>query len=85
MAAECDHDHQGYAAGYQHALDYVFEYVEHLAMDATGRRIEADKRGLKLSVAFYSGLESGYQKLVAWIGEEDDDDDGDRLTVAAGI
>lgn len=85
VAAECDHDHDGYVAGYRHALDYVFEYVEHLAMDATGRRIEADGRGLKHSAAFNSGLESAYHNLLAWISEEDEDDDeGDELKRIAG-
>jgi hypothetical protein len=83
--SECDHDHDGYAAGYQHALDYVFEYVEHLAMAATSSRIQADAEERKRSWCFYMGQEAVLKKLLEWISEEDEDDDGDRLTVAAGI
>ena len=84
VAAECDHDHDGYATGYQHALDYVFEYVEHLALNAVGCRIRADELGQKFSKAHYMGEEAVLERLLEWLSEEDEDDDGDELKLVAG-
>lgn len=86
VGAECEHDHDGYVMGYRHALDYVYEYVERLAVAATGGRIDADEAGRLRSANFYRGLESAYKGLLEWISEEDDDDDGDELKqLAAGV
>lgn len=85
MGVECDHDHDGYATGYQHALDYVFEYVEHLAMTATSQRLTAQAEELKLSKQWYGGREAAFREVIEWISEEDEDDDGDRLTVTTGV
>lgn len=79
----CNHDHDGYATGYRHALDHVFEYVEHLAEVSRKGVLEADAAGRLRSANFYRGLDSAYRGLLEWISEEDEDDDG-KFILAAG-
>lgn len=76
MAVECEHDHDGYASGYQDALDYVFEYVEHLAMKAGSRRLVADAEGLKLSAQWYGGSVFAFKLLAGWLQDKEEDDHG---------